>query len=70
MLICYRYLMRSAYIFYRGQKKLFHSNGLYVKKNSLGFIIYVLLYQFLMNPSVIHGYLLEFSRYKKTWGTK
>lgn len=60
----------SNYIFYRGQKKLFRSNGLYVKKNSLGFIIYVLLYQFLMNPSVIHGYLLELSRYKKTWGTK
>jgi len=60
----------SNFIFFRGQKKLFRSNGLYVKKNTLGFIIYVLLYQFMMNPSVIHGYLLELSRYKKSWGTK
>lgn len=60
----------SNFIFYSGQKRLFKFNGLYIKKNTLGFIIYVLLYQFMMNPSVIHGYLLELSRYKKKWGTK
>lgn len=60
----------SNFIFYTGQKRLFKSNGLHVKPNRLGFIIYVLLYQFMMNPSVIHGYLLELSRYKKKWGTK
>jgi len=60
----------SNFIFYAGQKKLFKFNGLHIRKNTLGFILYVLLYQFMMNPSVIHGYFLELSRYKKKWGTK
>lgn len=60
----------SNFIFFRGQKKLFETHGLEVSKNRLGFFLYVLFYQFLMNPSVIHGYLLELTRYKKSWGTK
>lgn len=60
----------SNYIFFSGQKKLFKYNGLHLRENPLGFFIYVLFYQFMMNPSVIHGYLLELTRYKKSWGTK
>ncbi|RUR07605.1 glycosyltransferase family 2 protein [Legionella sp. km772] len=57
-------------IFYIGQRELFKLNGLRVRKNILGFIIYVLCYQFLMNPAVIYGYLSEWFHRKKTWGTK
>jgi biofilm PGA synthesis N-glycosyltransferase PgaC len=57
-------------IFFRGQKRLFKKFGLRVRKNIKGFIIYFLCYQILMNPAVIHGYIAEFARFKRRWGTK
>ena len=57
-------------VFYVGQRDLFAKNGLKVRKNMMGFICYVLFYQFMMNPAVIYGYLSELFRRKKTWGTK
>lgn len=57
-------------VFYVGQKDLFKLTGLKVRKNIVGFICYVMFYQFLSNPAVIHGYFLEFIRRQKTWGTK
>ncbi|WP_131781155.1 glycosyltransferase [Legionella gresilensis] len=57
-------------IFFIGQKDLFKLSGLRVRKNIMGFILYLLFYQFLMNPAVIHGYFSELIRIKKTWGTK
>lgn len=60
----------SNYIFFTGQMRLFKFNKIYIRNNRIGFLMYVVFYQFMMNPSVIHGYLLELSRYKKSWGTK
>ncbi len=57
-------------IFYSGQRRMFNRVGLRVRKNMVGFIIYFLLYQALMNPAVIHGYFSEFSRRQRKWGTK
>ncbi|WED43073.1 glycosyltransferase [Legionella cardiaca] len=57
-------------IFFIGQRDLFKLSGLKVRKNLLGFIFYILFYQFLMNPAVIHGYVSELARQQKTWGTK
>jgi biofilm PGA synthesis N-glycosyltransferase PgaC len=57
-------------VFYIGQRDLFALNGLKVRKNIRGFILYVLFYQFMMNPAVIYGYISELLRRKKTWGTK
>ncbi|MDP3559260.1 MAG: glycosyltransferase [Legionellaceae bacterium] len=60
----------SNYIFSSGQKRLFVSQGIPVQKNALGFFLYTLCYQYMMNPAVIHGYVSEFLSWKKSWGTK
>lgn len=60
----------SNLIFYVGQRDLFKRNNFKVRKNILGFFLYVLFYQFMMNPAVIYGYISELFRRKKTWGTK
>ncbi|RUR17315.1 glycosyltransferase family 2 protein [Legionella sp. km535] len=60
----------SNLIFYVGQRSLFQRSNFKVRKNILGFVLYVLFYQFLMNPAVIYGYVSELLRRKKTWGTK
>lgn len=57
-------------LFFSGQRRLYHRLGLRVRKNRIGFIVYFLFYQILMNPAVIHGYLSEFARLKRKWGTK
>ncbi|KTD47754.1 glycosyltransferase [Legionella quateirensis] len=60
----------SNLIFYVGQRNLFQRCNFKVRKNILGFVLYVLFYQFLMNPAVIYGYVSELLQRKKTWGTK
>ncbi|KGP64147.1 hypothetical protein EP47_10090 [Legionella norrlandica] len=57
-------------IFYFGQREQFKICSLKVRKNVVGLILYILFYQFIMNPAVIHGYLSGLFRTKKTWGTK
>lgn len=62
-------LLFSFVIFYR-QNNVFHQNKLKVRKNILGFIFYVLFYNFLLVPAAIHGYLSEILSFAKKWGTK
>lgn len=57
-------------LFFTGQRRLFKKVGLRVRKNIVGFFIYFLFYQMFMNPAVIHGYISEFARLKRSWGTK
>ena len=57
-------------LFFKGQRRLFKQTGLRVRKNIIGFFIYFLFYQLFMNPAVIHGYLSEFAKLKRGWGTK
>nr|HAT8715105.1 glycosyltransferase [Legionella jordanis] len=57
-------------IFFLGQRKSFHVQALQVRRNVLGFIIYFLFFQLIMNPAVIHGYLSEFFRREKRWRSK
>jgi biofilm PGA synthesis N-glycosyltransferase PgaC len=57
-------------IFFKGQRRLFKKVGLRVRKNIMGFFIYFLFYQIFMNPAVIHGYISEFAKLKRSWGTK
>lgn len=53
-----------------GQRKLFYWHKLFVRKNISAFILFVLFYQAMMVPACVHGYLSEFVRRKKKWGTK
>ncbi|QMT61743.1 glycosyltransferase family 2 protein [Legionella sp. PC997] len=57
-------------ILYRGQKKVFQRHNLHVRRNRLGFIFYLLFYNFIMSPACIHGYMSEIFSLQKKWGTK
>jgi biofilm PGA synthesis N-glycosyltransferase PgaC len=57
-------------IFFLGQRKMFKKNQLRVRRNKLGYLCYILFYNFLMTPACIHGYIQEILVKKKKWGTK
>lgn len=57
-------------IFFFGQKKMFKEHGLQVRRDWLGFFLYILFYQFMSLPSSVHGYFMEFFNLKKHWLTK
>lgn len=57
-------------LFFKGQRRLFEAEGLRVRKNVAGFFLYFLFYQIIMTPAVVYGYLSEFARFKRRWGTK
>ncbi len=49
------------------QKKVFELFGLKIRRNVLGLIFYVLIYQFLLSPVSFFGYFKEFFKTKKKW---
>jgi poly-beta-1,6-N-acetyl-D-glucosamine synthase len=52
------------------QRKTFRELRLKVRRNKVGFLCYVFLYQLLMTPASLAGYLAEFANLRKSWGTK
>ncbi len=59
------------FILYRVQNKMFKEQGLKVRKNLLGFIMYAFFYSLILQPACVFGYIHEiFKGSKKTWGTK
>lgn len=52
------------------QRRIFRYHGLKVRRNLLGFLFYMLVYQLLMTPASVFGYLAELFNTRKTWGTK
>ena len=55
---------------YSIERRMFEDLELKVRKNFIGFLLYVLTYSFLLQPASILGYLDEVLRTRKTWGTK
>jgi len=55
------------YILYRYQRNVFKSLNLKIRKNGLGFILYVLIYQMIMSPISVWGYVQEFMQLKRIW---
>lgn len=55
------------YILYRFQKEVFRSLNLRIRKNIFGFLAYVLLYQIMMSPVSVYGYLQELFQSKRVW---
>jgi biofilm PGA synthesis N-glycosyltransferase PgaC len=51
-------------------RKMFDENGLRVRRNIGGMLVYTLGYSVLLQPACLLGYLSEFFKLKKTWGTK
>lgn len=57
----------SYYILYRYQRSVFRELDLKIRKNKLGFIIFVLFYQMVMSPISLFGYAQEFLQLKRVW---
>lgn len=55
------------YILYSYQKTVFKNLNLKIRKNVLGFIVYVLFYQILMSPISVIGYIQEVLNLKRIW---
>ena len=51
-------------------KKTFDAEGLTVRRNPLGFVMYVVGYSLVLQPASVFGYLSELFGMRKTWGTK
>ncbi len=57
-------------VHYKKQKIIFEKYGLTVRRNWLGFLSYILLFQILIGTASIVGYISELFSKKKSWGTK
>lgn len=58
----------TFYIEYRYKKKyVFKELDLKLRKNKLGFVLFVLFYQMLMSPISIIGYIQEFLKLSRKW---
>ncbi len=62
-------LLINGLMFYK-QKKVLKRMGLKVRKNVIGFLLYMLIYQLIMTPACLAGYGAEVVNRKKVWGTK
>ena len=54
-------------ILYMYQKRVFWKLDLKIRKNLMGFILFVLFYQMLMSPISLWGYMQEFMALKRVW---
>jgi poly-beta-1,6-N-acetyl-D-glucosamine synthase len=54
-------------ILYRYQKSVFNDLDLRVRKNTLGFFLFVLCYQMLMAPVSVWGYIQEAFKLQRIW---
>ncbi|MGD9108735.1 MAG: glycosyltransferase [Gammaproteobacteria bacterium] len=63
-------ILLNNFIFYLRNKKEFAKRNLVVRRNTLGYLCFLFIYQpLIMVPSAIHGYFAFFIGWKK-WGTK
>lgn len=57
-------------LFFWHQSRIFKANGLKVRRNLLGLIVYLFAYQAIMAPATMAGYMSEMMNLTKRWGTK
>ncbi|HSH36907.1 hypothetical protein [Schnuerera sp.] len=55
------------FVLYRYQSKVFETLDLGVRKNILGFLVYMICYQMIMSPISIWGYIQEVLELKRIW---
>ena len=58
------------YLMFYIQSGMFRSQGLKVRRNPVGFIVYALFYGVVLQPGCVLGYLSEILNLRKHWGTK
>jgi biofilm PGA synthesis N-glycosyltransferase PgaC len=57
-------------VYFGFENDIFKKHGLRVRRNQIGLIGYLLVYQLLMTTASLAGYLSEFTNRSKSWGTK
>jgi len=57
-------------VMYRIEEKMFSEQHLHVRRNTLGFFLYMLPYSCILQPAAVWGYITEIFGTKKSWGTK
>ena len=58
------------YLMFFIQSRMFKAQGLKVRRNPLGFVVYALFYGIVLQPGCVVGYLSELLNLRKHWGTK
>jgi len=58
------------YLMFFIQSRMFRAQGLKVRRNPLGFVVYALFYGVVLQPGCVLGYLSEMLNLRKHWGTK
>jgi biofilm PGA synthesis N-glycosyltransferase PgaC len=58
------------YLMYRIGVGMFAGQGLRVRKNVTGFLLYALTYSLILQPASVAGYMSELLGLRKTWGSK
>ena len=57
-------------LMYRIGSMTFFKQGLAVRRNKAGFLLYSIAYSLILQPACVAGYLAEILGLRKTWGTK
>jgi biofilm PGA synthesis N-glycosyltransferase PgaC len=58
------------YLMYRIGRRMFASQGLRVRKNLAGFLLYAFAYSLILQPASVAGHFSELLGLRKTWGSK
>ncbi|WNL44853.1 glycosyltransferase [Dyella sp. BiH032] len=58
------------YLMFFIQSRMFRAQGLKVRHNPLGLLVYTLFYGIVLQPGCVLGYAAELLRMRKRWGTK
>jgi len=58
------------WLMYRVGSRMFTANGLSVRRNVGGFLVYAFAYSLILQPACVAGYFSELLGLRKTWGTK
>lgn len=58
------------YLMFYIQSHMFRAQGLKVRRNPVGFVVYALFYGLVLQPGCVLGYLSEMLNLRKHWGTK
>jgi biofilm PGA synthesis N-glycosyltransferase PgaC len=57
-------------LMFRVESRMFAAQGLRVRRNVSGFLIYAFAYSLVLQPACVAGYFSELVGLRKTWGTK
>jgi len=58
------------YVMYRIGRDMFSTQGLQVRRNPVGFLIYAFVYSLILQPASVAGHFSEILGLRKTWGSK